>query len=114
MRSGTDSRKQLPAHPQRAQQPRRTQTLRRAPAKPFVHSEQSSIHIHTGAAALGLHSAPHWNASVREGECERVQFVAGMAVENGTHIRISYGLGDCESRMLSLPLDFVVGLTRMA
>jgi predicted GH43/DUF377 family glycosyl hydrolase len=51
---------------------------------------------------------------VREGECERVQFVAGMAVENGTHIRISYGLGDCESRMLSLPLDFVVGLTRMA
>jgi hypothetical protein len=77
----------------------------------FIQKQSS---IHTGAAALGLHSAPHWNASVREGECERVQFVAGLAVENGTHIRISYGLGDCESRMLSLPLDFVVGLTRMA
>ena len=83
----------------------------RPPRRLFIQKQSS---IHTGAAALGLHSAPHWNASVREGECERVQFVAGLAVENGTHIRISYGLGDCESRMLSLPLDFVVGLTRMA
>jgi hypothetical protein len=67
-----------------------------------------------GAAALSVHSAPHWNESVREGECERVQFVAGMATENSTHIRFSYGLGDCESRMLSLPLDFVLGLTNAA
>eukprot|EP00913_Durusdinium_trenchii_P017493 g16439.t1 len=59
------------------------------------------------------HFSQHWAEVLAPGEeaCESIQFVAGLALR-GSEVVVSYGINDCESDLLPLPLSEVVAMLK--
>ncbi|CAJ1345672.1 unnamed protein product, partial [Effrenium voratum] len=59
------------------------------------------------------HFSQHWAKVLAPGEeaCESIQFVAGLALRNW-EVVVSYGINDCESDLLTLPLSEVLAMLR--
>jgi len=60
------------------------------------------------------HFSQHWKQVLSQGEeaCEAIQFVAGLAMRGKDEVVVAYGINDCESDLLPLPLTRVLSMLR--
>jgi hypothetical protein len=60
------------------------------------------------------HFSSHWRREFADGEeaCEAIQFAAGLALRGTDELVVSYGINDCESDLLSLPVARVLEMLR--